>query len=203
MSTPDPAGDTPEWHLRRRDVLIQMALAAGTSLMGRAAWAASAGPKSRLTDAQRAMVSQLAELIIPTTDTPGAIAAGVPAFIDQIVSTWCTLQERKIFVAGLTALDAFCRAHYGNAFTACDAQQQSLALTDSERDASAYRSRSGAGIFSDTDENAPFFYKLKQLTVLGYYTSEIGATQELRYEPVPGHYDGDVEFSEPGRQWSS
>jgi hypothetical protein len=149
------------------------------------------------------MVSQLAELIIPTTDTPGAIAAGVPTFIDQIVSTWCTLQERRIFVAGLDALDAFCQTRYARAFVGCDTRQQALALADTEQHASTYRSPYGGGIFSDADEAAPFFYKLKQLTVLGYYTSEIGATQELRYEPVPGRYDGDVDFSALGRQWSS
>jgi hypothetical protein len=205
----DSSERTAQWHFSRRQVLMQIALAAGSAVMGRAASAGTSEPsatapsfKSKLGESQRLMVSQVAELIIPATDTPGAIAAGVPAFIDQIVSVWCTPKERMIFVSGLAALDAFCQARQGRAFSACDAQEQTLALADSEQRASHYRPSSG-NIFNDTDEDAPFFYKLKQLTVLGYYTSEIGATQELRYEPVPNRYDGDLEFSKVGRQWSS
>lgn len=202
-----------EWHRRRRELLVQIALTAGAAMVGRSALgatsasspstAAAATFKSLLTEPQRAMVAQLTELIIPTTDTPGAIAAGVPAFIDRIVSTWCTPKERTIFAAGLAALDAFCKAQYRRAFSACDPHQQAVALADAEQRAKGYRSPVGGNIYSDTDEDAPFFYKLKQLTVLGYYTSEVGGTQELRYEPVPGRYDGDVDFSEIGRQWSS
>jgi hypothetical protein len=200
--SPPPSAHPWEWHQRRRELLMQLAMTAGASLFGPPALGA-ARFQSQLTESQRAMVAQLAELIIPTTDTPGAIAAGVPAFIDHIVSTWCTPKERAIFAAGLTALDAFCQAQYGCAFTACDARQRELALADAEQRARGYRSPAGGSIFSDTDEDAPFFYKLKQLTVLGYYTSEVGGTQELRYEPVPGRYDGDVDFNEIGREWSA
>jgi len=194
----------------RRELLMQIALTAGSSLLGSAALAAASptaktgiDEASRLNENQRRMIAQLTELIIPTTDTPGAKDAGVPAFIDQIFSVWCTPKERRIFVEGLGALEAFCQKAHGRAFNACSAIEQSAALMDCEKRAAVYRSPSGGNIFNDLDEDAPFFYKLKQLTVLGYYTSEVGATQELRYEPVPNRYDGNINFSEVGRQWSS
>ena len=52
------------------------------------------------------------------------------------------------------------------------------------------------------DQHAPFFNKIKELTVLGYYTSEVGATRELAYNPVPGKFDGDYDYAKVGRQWS-
>ena len=52
------------------------------------------------------------------------------------------------------------------------------------------------------DARAPFFVMIKDLTVIGYFSSESGATQELRYNPVPGRFNGDVPFSEVGRRWS-
>ena len=61
----------------------------------------------------------------------------------------------------------------------------------------------GTSVFGKPDERSPFFFKLKLLTVLGYYTSEIGATNELAFNPVPARYDGDVDFAKVGKQWTS
>jgi hypothetical protein len=52
-------------------------------------------------------------------------------------------------------------------------------------------------------QRQPFFHTMKELTLLGYYTSQIGATQELKYAPVPGRFDGCVPFATVGRAWST
>jgi hypothetical protein len=67
----------------------------------------------------------------------------------------------------------------------------------------SYPVKPGDGILHVSDEKSPFFFKLKQLTVLGYYTSEVGGTKELSYNPVPGSYEGDYDFDKVGHQWSS
>ncbi len=158
---------------------------------------------SVLSPMQRQMVSVLSELIIPKTDTPGALDAGVPDFIDVIVSEWYRPGERDIFLKGLQSLEDFCRAK-GVAFIDADESLQSDALKHSEKESMNYRSPAGAeAAFGKTDEKTPFFKKLKELVVLGYYTSEIGATQELVYNPAPGYFDGDYDFEKVGRQWSS
>jgi hypothetical protein len=76
-------------------------------------------------------------------------------------------------------------------------------LEQAEAASAAYMQKDSSARIRDTpDEQSPFFHKLKLLTVLGYYTSEIGSQQELSYNPVPGRYEGDVDFDKVGRQWS-
>lgn len=195
--------------MNRRELLTHLALVTGSALASPFAQAALKGaavhvrPQSSvLSEPQRHMVEQLAELIIPRTDTPGAIDAGVPAFIDQVVSVWYTPTERRIFLDGLADLDVYCTKSWGKSFTGCDPVQQTRALTSAEESSASYQQQGPASIRAAPDEHSPFFYKLKMLTVLGYYTSELGSQQELSYNPVPGRYEGDIDFDKVGRQWS-
>jgi hypothetical protein len=194
----------------RRQMLKQLGLLTAGSLLTRVLDAVAAGTdlhaapaQSALSAPQREMVAHLAEMIIPTTDTPGAAAAGVPAFIDRIVSTWYTDRERELFLAGLGELATFCTTRFSHDFNACTDAQRTEALTDAESRASGYRPSPAYLITAEPDQASPFFFKLKELTVLGYYSSEIGATKELAYNPVPGRYDGDYDLAKVGRQWSS
>jgi hypothetical protein len=144
-----------------------------------------------LTPAQGALVATLAEHIIPTTDTPGARAARVDAFIDALLADIFTAEERDRFVAALGDVDARARATAGTTFVAATSTQQVAILETLEREARAARA-----------DEQPFFPWIKELTLVGYYTSEIGATQELRYVHVAGRYDGDVPYDEVGRAYS-
>nr|WP_101760607.1 gluconate 2-dehydrogenase subunit 3 family protein [Oceanicoccus sp. KOV_DT_Chl] len=88
--------------MKRRDAVKTLMLMLGGSLSPSVAMALKSEPKLRaagtgFSDVQRQLVSMMSERIIPTTDTPGAIAAGVPAFIEEIVFDWYTENERKIF----------------------------------------------------------------------------------------------------------
>lgn len=170
--------------MKRRTLLQALALAATGVLHAKPA-------ASKLEEAQQHLVAELAELVIPRTETPGAIDAGVPAFIDHIVSDWYTPLERSIFIEGLAAIAA---AGPANRVTALQAL---------ERQASSYSPPPGTSVFGKPDERSPFFFKLKLLVVLGYYTSEIGATSELALNPVPARYDGNVDFATVGKQWTS
>lgn len=168
----------------------------------------TAGDKALLfTDTQERTIHLLADMIIPPTDTPGAVAAGVPDFIATIVSDWYTPRERQVFFEGLAALDEFCLKHDAKSFNDSPESARVVALQHQEEIAKNYQSPAPSGgrltARQEEDENAPFFKKIKELVVLGYYTSEVGAKQELIYEPMPMKYDGDVDFSTVGRQWIS
>jgi hypothetical protein len=152
---------------------------------------------------RRLLIEALAELIIPETDTPGAIAAGVPDFIDQIVSNWYTETERQIFLDGLTAINARCQSEYDQGFVDCSSQQQTDALSHFETLAKGYKPPPRDMFDRNDPEDTPFFTKIKELTVYGYYTSETGATQELRWVPMPGEYLVDYPLSKVGRSWAN
>ena len=108
----------------------------------------------------RGLIAALAELIIPETDTPGAVAAGVPDFIDQIVSQWYTPTERKIFDDGLVAINAHCQGQYAQEFVDCTGQQQTQALTHFEEQASHYQPPPRDMFDRNDPEDTPFFSKI-------------------------------------------
>ncbi|MEZ4702746.1 MAG: gluconate 2-dehydrogenase subunit 3 family protein [Rhodothermales bacterium] len=147
-------------------------------------------PKT-LTADQNELVATLSELIIPTTDTPGARAAGVNEFIDLMLTDWYAADDRDRFVAGLSTVNDRARSAHNKAFVDCDEAQQTAILSQMEQEAMASQ---GGG--------KPFFTLLKEMTLTGYYTSEIGASQELKYVHVAGYYNGDVPYSEVGRAYS-
>jgi hypothetical protein len=182
-----------------------------------------------LTEEQAALVAAIAEQIIPETDTPGARTAGVHRFIDVMLAEYYAPDERAAFLAGLADVDQRARAATGKHFLRLsDAEQHDLLRA---LDADAYRAApreptvasapKGQNADRGGTENAtadqrkadptraqpnpgqPYFFRtMKELTLLGYYSSEIGATRELRYARVPGRFDGCVPFATVGRAWS-
>jgi len=196
--------------MNRRDLLKNTAILMGGIASSSVVQAMLAGVDGRVKIErpifnwdQKKMTQVLAEMIIPRTDTPGAIDAGVPHFIELMVSDWYTETERAIYFEGLLSLDVYCQKHFSKAFLKSDAEQRIAALEQAEKEAGSYKVPANKNIAKEVeDENKPFFLKLKELTVLGYYTSEEGAQKELRYDPMPMRYD-DMQLSEIGRQWSS
>jgi len=196
--------------MNRRDLLKNTAILMGGIASSSVVQAMLAGVDGRVKIErpifnwdQKKMTQVLAEMIIPRTDTPGAIDAGVPHFIELMVSDWYTETERAIYFEGLLSLDVYCQKHFSKAFLKSDAEQRIAALEQAEKEAGSYKVPANKNIAKEVeDENKPFFLKLKELTVLGYYTSKEGAQKELRYDPMPMRYD-DMQLSEIGRQWSS
>lgn len=197
--------------MHRRDLLKLSGLLGLSAVSGSVSRALAAGVSGKsaaatpaFTAAQRQTVTLLSDMIIPPTDTPGAVAAGVPAFIELIYTDWYHDTERAIFIQGLTDLDQFCIEREQQTFNDASESTRIEALTAQEKIAAEYQSPVSGGLsFVQTDdENAPFFKKIKELVVLGYYTSEVGAQQELAYLPMPGYYDGNYDFNKIGRQWT-
>jgi hypothetical protein len=189
--------------ITRRRALQRVALLLGGAISGpsvagvfstatRSAWAASPAWAPRtLSAAQLELVATLAEHIIPETATPGARAAGVHRFVDTLLTDHYPAAERDRFVTGLAGVDTQAQSRYGKAF-AESATGQQLALLR-ELDAAAYAAGRG--------EDTWFFRRMKELTLVGYYTSEIGAMQELHVSPF-GAYRGDIPYTSVGRAWS-
>jgi hypothetical protein len=126
-------------------------------------------------------ISVLAEMIIPTTDTPGAISAGVPQFIATIIESWYEKAEREVFEAGLTRIEEATWAAEACSFFQASPDLRNRLLSQQEEEALAY----------------------KELVIVGYYTSELGCTVEQVYAPMSGSYEGNLDFSDFGRRIAS
>jgi hypothetical protein len=140
---------------------------------------------------QDATVTTIAEWIIPQTETPGAKAVRVNEFIDLILSEWFEDEDRTKFLAGLTSVDAQSHDLYGKDFVDCSTVQQKQLLTAMDealteaRQSEKHASRRRRHVMpADTS----FFYAMKQLTLVGYFTSEDGAKQALHYEVIPSQH---------------
>lgn len=140
---------------------------------------------------QDATVTTIAEWIIPQTETPGAKAVRVNEFIDLILTEWYDDEDRTKFLAGLTNVDTQSRDLFGKDFVDCPSVQQKQLLTALDEELTEMRQ---AEIYSShrrrraVSPDKSFFYAMKQLTLVGYFTSEEGAKQALHYEVIPSQH---------------
>jgi hypothetical protein len=154
---------------------------------------AAANPRAAgFTQPELKILTVAADAIVPVTDTPGAVAAGVPHFIDALAKHWMTADELTQFRAGLAGLDASARQRYKKGFAACTPAQATQIL-QALRASSPYEGHTFELAARIEDPKAPFYLRLRDLVVYGYFTSETGSTKELRYVAVPGRFDGDVD----------
>jgi hypothetical protein len=190
--------DTIETENPRRTALKQMALLCGLSLSAQSLDLLAATVKGTMphvtkffTPDQLQMTGEIADLIIPTTDTPGALAVNVHGFLDTYLVECVTKEKQQQFLNGLKKINSVAEDEFHKTFLACTHKQHIQLLTAIEK--------SHLG-FTAADKD--FFIYFKSLTLFGYYTSEVGATQELAYLPVPGGYQGNFPFANIGKAWS-
>ena len=197
--------------MNRRNALARVALIMGGTVIGadyfltacsspaEKKMAAKAAPtaeaKSILDANQVSFLDEVGETILPATQTPGAKAAHVGSFMAVMVRDCYTPADQKIFLGGLTQLDEACKKQQGKGFLACDAPQRTALLTALDAEQKAFTAN------QRKDDPSHYFRMMKQLTLLGFFTSEVGATKALRYLPVPGHYDGNFPYKKGDRAW--
>jgi hypothetical protein len=156
---------------------------------------------SHFDKSQRPLVAAVAEAIIPRTDTPGAIDAGVPRFIEIMVEQWLTESERAIFMEGLATLQSRARADFGKPFETLESDHQLALLEQMEAEASDSSWYDLGNIRRTFVDDAPFICQVKEFTIWGFFTSEVGGTQVLRYEAMPMRFDGDVPLDPDAGTW--
>ena len=189
--------------MNRRDALERVALLLGGTVIGGAAFlqgCKSSGTQAEgfsLTADQIAFLDEVAETIIPTTNTPGAKAAKVGAFMNVMVTDCYVKADQQIFIEGLTSIDATSKKQFGKGFMEITPEQRTEQLNALNKELKAYNEKK-----KEQDPNH-FFAMMKQLTLLGYFSSEIGATQALRYLAVPGKYEGCIPYNRGDRAWAT
>ncbi len=175
--------------MQRRELMHLLTICAAMAGLDADRLAAAVNPRVRasararagiLDDHQRALVDQISELIMPATDTPGARAARVVDFVDTIVGEWYHDDERAAFLRGLADVDSRAQADFTKAFLDCTEAQQAAILTGLDAESRAL----------PVGSPPHFFSRIKGMTLSGYYSGEIGYTQELHGVLMPGRYDG-------------
>jgi hypothetical protein len=201
IETTRPSDPPDAMLISRREVLRRAALLAGVALspelltfVGRAQTPAAT---TYLTTAQGALMSAVAERILPRTDTPGALDVGVPAFIDRFYGEFMSPEDQKLLVAGLAEIDSGARSAHGASFATLTAAQQDSVLRAVATAQSSASTSLGA-------TNPSSFALLRSTTILGYFTSDQVGKNVLHYDPVPGAYDGCAPIDQVGRRnWTT
>lgn len=145
---------------------------------------------------QNDTVVAMIDQILPATDTPGAKAVRVNEFFDVILTEWANDDERRHFLDSLADVDKQSNALFGKDFAAASPAQQLVLLRSMDEASAVVRSqRKDRPPFwepegRDTQMQGDFFTVFKSMTLHGYYTSEIGFTQELKLQVIPGAQHG-------------
>ena len=189
--------------LTRREAIRRVsALLGGATLIGQGAWlsactTAPRSPANLLAAADVALLDEIADTILPETKTPGAKAAGVGPFIATMVADTYDPREQRLFLDGLAALEDESRIQNGGGFMASSPAQRVALLERLDREAIEYMRRPGS-------EGRPHFCRMiKELTLLGYFTSEIGCTQAQRYVETPGRFEPCVTYTAGDKAWAA
>jgi gluconate 2-dehydrogenase gamma chain len=156
-------------------------------------------------DAQASLMGDLAEIILPKTTTPGAKEAGVPQFIDTLIFETYSQEEKDKFLASLKAFNEASVKANGSEFNelADDKKKKFVKAQHDLAFSQPVEGGSGNWWDSGSKQEKPFVLQVKELTLLGFFTSEAGATQVLQYNQVPGPYKGCVPLTEVGKAWAT
>ncbi len=138
----------------------------------------------RFSAEEQTLITELAEVIIPTTNTPGAKAAGIGEFVSYVIGHCTDTTQQEAFRRGLQQTDALSQSAHGKRFELLKGPQKAGLMEQLARQEKA------------------FFTTLRELTIVGYFTSETGATQALDYVAIPGRFEGEIPLKPGQRTWA-
>lgn len=209
----------------RRDLLKRIALVTGAAVVGGDFFLAGCKQPEKseagFTPSHIALLDEVGETIIPATQTPGAKAAKVGEFMKVYVTDCYTQRQQDAFIQGLVSLQEACITMHSKGFMDCSEAERKEFLISLEREAKAFNQkreeddkpkreaheqRNSTLPWKDQTEfeGSPSHYytMIKQLTLLGFFTSQTGMTETLRHVPVPGRYDGEFPYAKGDKAWA-
>ncbi|HEY4060678.1 MAG TPA: gluconate 2-dehydrogenase subunit 3 family protein [Puia sp.] len=192
--------------MNRRDAITRVSLLLGGTILGaevflsgchNAAEKSIGGAGTNFSNDDVAFLDEVAETIIPATDTPGARDAKVGEFMTRIVKDCYTPADQKIFIDGMQKLDAASKTKNGKSFLESSAEQRHDLLVDLDKEQKVYTAA------KKKDDPTHYFRMIKELTLWGFFTSEPGANKALRYVAVPGKYQGCIDYKKGDKAWAT
>ena len=190
--------------MTRREAISRVSLLLGGTIIGANFFLEGCRPADKeaktglaFDDADIAYLDEVAETIIPQTSTPGAKAAKVGAFMTVMVKDCYEEKDQKIFREGMNKLNAASEKKFDKPFMEADAKQRHDLLVEVDKETKEYQSN------KKPEEDNHYFRMMKELTLLGFFTSEVGATKVLRYEESPGRYEACMPYKKGDRAWAT
>jgi len=191
--------------MNRREALSSVALLLGGTIVGAEAFLSGCTNSEKNIGAAGlnfspddiSFLDEVGETIIPTTSSPGAKAAKIGDFMKTIVNDCYEPKDQTIFVEGMKKLDAASKKKNGKSYLESTPEQRHDLLVELDKEAKDYMSK------KKPDEPSHYFRMMKELTLWGYFTSEVGATKALRYVAVPGRYEGCIPYKKGDKAWAT
>jgi len=191
--------------MNRRDAISRVSLLLGGTIVGAELFLSGCTNHNKSVGAagvnfsndDAAFLDEVAETILPATDTPGAKAAKVGEFMTVIVRDCYEEKDQKVFVAGMQTLNETCKKQYGKYFLESSPEERHDLLVALDKEQKEYMDKKKEG------DPKHYFRLMKELTLWGYFTSKPGATQALRYVAVPGRYEGCVPYKKGDKAWAT
>ena len=189
--------------MNRRDALSRVALLLGGSIIGAEVFLSGCKTSTKYGDSLNfspddiAYLDEIAETILPATSTPGAKEAKVGEFMTVWVKDRYEEKDQKIFLEGMKKLDEASTKKNSKSFMESTPEQRHDLLVELDKEAKEYNKNK-----KQEDPNH-YFAMLKQMTLMGFFTSEPGATKALRYVAVPGKYEGCIPYKKGDKAWAT
>lgn len=189
--------------MTRRDALSRVSLLFGGTIIGSEIFLYGCKPDTlqlstvEFTPNTILFLDEVGETIMPTTaDSPGAKAAEIGEFMKVIVTDCYEVKDQEIFLAGIGTLNEAAISKYGKDLLDLSADEKKELLTAIDKEANAYN--------ENKEQGAPnhYFTMMKQLTLWGYFSSEVGATQALRYVETPGRWEACIPYEKGDKAWA-
>ncbi len=171
----------------RRDILQAMMALPMVSLV--ASCGMGGAGKAVMGKDELAFLSSLSDTMIPTTDTPGALAGKVPQTLGELLNSWASAETRGRWSTTLAALKKELDGDKAGSFQAADAAERAKRL-----------GKLDAAVFGSNEHPLKAYREVKSTIATAYYMSEPGANEELRYEAVPGRFEGSAPL---GKTWAT
>ncbi|WP_210488195.1 gluconate 2-dehydrogenase subunit 3 family protein [Rufibacter aurantiacus] len=187
--------------MNRREAIAAVGWILGGTLIGAeflVSCTSSAAKVNKLFDQdQVTFLDEVGETILPATSTPGAKAAKIGLFMANMVQDCYTPEDQKIFMKGISQVDEESKKKFDKKFMEASPQQRTQLLTQLDNEQKNHQKN------KKEEEPNHYFRMMKELTLLGFFTSEVGATQALRYLPVPGRYDACMPYKKGDKAWAT
>lgn len=189
--------------MNRREAIERVAILTGAAVIGGEFFISGCkrNPKqvnSLFNEDQVAFMNEVGDTILPDTKTPGAKAANVGGFMAVMVQDCYSPEDQQVFIKGLTLVDDEANKKFGKKFMNCDPKQrlELLTMLDKEQKNESKQQPKPGNTYR-------YYAMLKQLTLMGYFTSEAGCTKAMRYVEVPGHFDGNIPYKKGDKAWAT